>query len=74
MIKQGATSYALSYDDDHQRIKQCIGASRATSATYYLNAAGTMAEKFIAGATTTWRDYGRPGVAGPSTPWVVCRN
>ncbi len=56
-ITQGAASYALSYDDDHQRIKQCIGASCATSATYYLNAAGTMAEKFVAGATTTWRDY-----------------
>ena len=79
-ITQGSTTIGLAYGSDHQRIKQCIGTSCATSTTYYLNdpATGAMSEQFVAGATTTWRDFLRVGgqivgerfsVVGGSTSW-----
>ena len=57
-IVDGANSAALSYDSEHARYKQvAVGANAGT--TYYRNdpISGMMEEEFIAGATTTWRDY-----------------
>ena len=55
-ITQGSTTVAFSYDSAHARIKQAIGGA-SPSTTYYLNALGARSEKFVAGTTTTWRDY-----------------
>jgi RHS repeat-associated protein len=79
-ITQGSTTIGFTYDSDHQRIKQCIGTSCATSTTYYLNdpATGAMSEQFVVGTTTTWRDFLRVNgqivgerfsVVGGSTSW-----
>ncbi len=51
-ITQGASSYAFSYDSEHQRIKQVAPGLT----TLYLNAQGAMSEKLVGGASTTWRD------------------
>jgi RHS repeat-associated protein len=79
-ITQGTTTIGFTYDSDHQRIKQCIGTSCATSTTYYLNdpATGGMSEQLISGSTTTWHDFliigghifgERFSVVGGSTTW-----
>ncbi len=52
-ITQGASSYAFSYDSEHQRIKQVAPGLT----TLYLNAQGAMSEKLVGGSSTTWRDY-----------------
>ncbi len=51
-ITQGASSYAFSYDSEHQRIKQVAPGLT----TLYLNAQGAMSEKLVGGSSTTWRD------------------
>jgi RHS repeat-associated protein len=62
-IVEGTTADCFTYDTEHQRVKMegressCTGTLNNT--TYYLNdpASGAMSEKFVAGSTTTWRDY-----------------
>ena len=79
-ITQGTTTLGFTYDSDHQRIKQCVGSSCATSITYYLNdpMTGAMSDQVVAGGTTTWHDFIKVGgriiaeryaVVGGSTSW-----
>jgi YD repeat-containing protein len=54
-IVQGATTFALTYDDAHNRITQ----TAPSGTTTYLNdpISGSMSESVVSGATTTWHDY-----------------
>jgi hypothetical protein len=70
-IVQGTTDDCQTYDSGHARIKMELRASSCTgtlsSTTDYLNdpISGAMAEKVVAGSTTTWHDFlsvgGTPG-------------
>ncbi len=54
-IVEGSTTIALTYDSEHNRVVQ----TEPSGTTTYLNdpASGAMEEEFVAGSTTTWRDY-----------------
>src|SRR5579885_2382082 len=54
-VTQGASTTALAYDPDHQRIRMDNGASF----TFYLNdaASGAMTERVNASGTITWKSY-----------------
>jgi RHS repeat-associated protein len=84
-IAQGTADDCLTYDSGHARIKMEVRASTCTgtlsSTTDYLGdpISGAMAEKVVAGSTTTWHDFLSVGgtlvaerfsVVGGATSWT----
>ncbi|HEV2365327.1 MAG TPA: FG-GAP-like repeat-containing protein [Caulobacteraceae bacterium] len=54
-VVDGSKTLSFTYDSEHQRITQVA----PEGTTLYLNdpTTGAMSEAFVAGSTTTWRDY-----------------
>jgi len=53
------SSLTLTYDSEHARLTQALTYASNVTTTTYLNdpVSGSMSEKVVVGAATTWNDY-----------------
>jgi len=58
-MSQGANVLSLTYDSEHARLVQTLTYATSITTTTYLGdpASGSMSEKVVVGAATTWNDY-----------------